>query len=93
MAKALEYPVVFKALLEDGHICAIAFSNNSRTEYTVHVSNVSIKLGHITEKQFQSLVQNGLIVPGINPSNKDKYGNLYTYYRLPYKITGVELGE
>lgn len=80
MAKALEYPVVFKSLLEGGHICAINFSNRNHKEYSVHVPNK--KVGHITEKQFRSLIDYNLISMKPMSPNKDKYGNLYYYYAL-----------
>lgn len=81
MAKALEYPVVFKALLNGGHICE-SYTNNGRThKYTVHAHH-PLCLGHITEKQFRQLISNDTINLRNDCPKKDKYGNLYFFYTL-----------
>lgn len=88
MAKALEFPIVFKALLTSGHICE-CHKNNGRTKYTVHADH-PLCLGHITENQFRQLIANDVIQPTDGKAKKDKYGNLYYFYTLALPNTSTK---
>ena len=89
MAKALEYPVVFKALLSGGHICE-SYTNNGRThKYTVHAHH-PLCLGHITEKQFRLLIANSIIYLRDGKAKKDKYENLHYFYTLAFSDTSAQ---
>lgn len=72
--KALEYPKVFKVLLNGGHICAIV--GNNKTTYSVVTGNGGSLVGHITEKQFRELNLNEVIEHHIDC---DQRGNNYEY--------------
>lgn len=77
MAKALEYPTVFRALLDGGHICERE-PLAGPPKWTVSVNLRTI--GHITEKQFTDMYKAGLI----NNTNTrhDKSGAALNYYTL-----------
>lgn len=89
MAKALEYPVVFKALLTGGHICESHRNNGRATKYTVHAHH-PLCLGHITEQQFRQLIAKDVIRPIDGKAKKDKYGNLYYFYTLALPNTSIK---
>lgn len=83
MAKALEYPAVFKALLRGGHICRTEPVMGT-TRYTVAISSpykIPEHIGHITERQFGELGRNSIIkpLPGIRTA---KDGSVLTYWVL-----------
>ena len=52
--KALEYPKVFKVLLDGGYIVVVA----GKTYSVVDGGNM---VGHITEKMFRALIENEVI--------------------------------
>lgn len=77
MAKALNYPAVFKALLEGGHICERE-PITGRCKWTVSVLQRTI--GHITEMQFQDLYNAGLLHH--ENTRHAKNGDALNYYVL-----------
>lgn len=77
--KALEYPKVFKVLLNGGHICAIV--GNNKTTYSVVTGNGGSLVGHITEKQFRELDLNGVI-----GYEGNQLGNNYEYRYWGLKV-------
>lgn len=81
MAKALEYPVVFKALLDGGYITSTHYVQR-KTEYKVFqkTERTARMVGHITEKQFDALVAQRVIKP--TSQNRDKWGNIINFYEL-----------
>lgn len=83
MARALDYPPVFKALLTGGHICEFYKNNGQSHKYTVHAHH-PLCLGHITDQQFRQLIANDVIQPIESKAKKDKYGNLYYFYILAH---------
>ena len=84
MAKALDYPVVFKTLMDCGYICA-KIHPLRKTVYEVfcdqgHQSPAK-KVGHITEHQFDELTSHSILYER-HLCAEDKYGNIYRYYIL-----------
>ena len=83
MALSLEYPVVFKALMDGGHICETHPSGGRTWRYTVHCpARHYSSLGHITPKQFRQLQANRIIHETRPEPSVDKGGNVHFYYRL-----------
>ncbi len=83
MAQSLEYPVVFKALIDGGHICETHLSDGRAWRYTMHCpTRQTYCLGHITPKQFRQLQSNRIIHEVRPEPSVDKGGNVYFYYRL-----------
>lgn len=76
--RALDNLVVFKVLLDGGHICA-KHPATGAAKYTVHTA--SFRLGHITEKQFEQLVSHKIIAE-LPKRSTDKSGNVYRYWKL-----------
>jgi len=89
MAKALDYPVVFKALLDGGDICRILLTGKEIAKITVHTPARSTSVGHITENQFIQLLENNIIELEEQPVQSDKYGNMYSYYTIYRKKEGI----
>lgn len=93
MAKALEYPIVFKALLHGGYICDEC-STMGRSVYSVFAKDDNYptenrKIGHITERQFVALY--GILDPHPTAvTRKDKYGNIYHFYVLTPPLTSTK---
>lgn len=80
MAKALDYPVAFKALLDGGHICEREPVVGA-VKYTVHPGSGPLCLGHITERQLVELYRNNIIKPLRKQRTLDD-GSVLTYWKL-----------
>lgn len=76
--KALEYPKVFKILLDGGYI--VVAESKKRTTYLVVTGTVAM-VGHITEKMARALMENEVIV---HHEEKDQWGvnSWYSYWGL-----------
>lgn len=85
MAKALEYPVIFKTLLDGGYICEVqsVLRNYKYELYRLEIFPQPNKyVGHITPKQFDELVSQGIIGWNGMPNMKDKSGAVSISYGL-----------
>lgn len=85
MAKALEYPVIFKTLLDGGYICEVqpVLRSYKYKLYRLEPFPQPNKyVGHITPKQFDELVSQGIIEWNGMPNMKDKCGTVSISYGL-----------
>lgn len=89
MANALEYPAIFKALLNGGYICKQQ-PVLQKVKYDLyqpeHHRFPSKYVGHITPKQFEQLSSHGIIEWNGLPSKKDKCGTVTVSYRLRHRL-------
>lgn len=71
-------------LLYHGHICEAFYTRYKRPYYGVYQTiGTPQQIGHITQKQFQEMLEADLIEQ--NGTRTDKYGNIYHYYSIPSK--------
>ncbi len=91
MAKKMDIIKVFRILLDGGHIASIEHIQQ-KTEY--YVTYNYERVGHISQKQFDNLCENGIIESysffGHNQRTDDS-GNIVTLYFLAeqYKRDGI----
>ena len=94
MAKALEYPAIFKVLLDGGYICESQQAARRSTAYELYQPDSSPRpakyVGHITQKQFEQLAHHGVIGWSGWPNRMDKYGTVTIYYGLQQEKDGDE---
>lgn len=93
MARALEYPAIFKALLNGGYICERQ-PVVRKAEYELYQPerspSPSKRVGHITPKQFEQLAHHGIIEWNGWPNRTDKYGTVIVSYGLRQEKDGDE---
>lgn len=91
MARALEYPAIFKALLNGGHIRRIR-PLCRKAEYDLwqpERNSFSTKyVGHITQNQFEQLSSHDIIEWDGWPSGRDKHGTVTSLYYLRQEKDG-----
>ena len=77
-------------LLANGHICEGIYVHFKRPYYGVYqtIQRRPHQVGHITQKQFQEMIDADLIEQ--NNSRTDKYGNVYKYYVIPLREEDYE---
>ena len=75
---------VFKVLLDGGFIAEHCPYNGTKRFYSVIVQNGGPYAGHITEKQFDELVTEG-VIESTHESKTDKRGAIYNFYELSKK--------
>ena len=77
-------------LLYNGHIRENIYVHRKRPYYGVYqtIMRRTHQVGHITPKQFQEIIEAGLIEE--NSSQTDKYGNVYKDYVIPLREEDYE---
>ena len=87
MAKALEYPAIFKVLLNGGYICkSVPVTRKAEYELYLHGDYV----GHITQNQFEQLVHQDVIESDPQCYLVDKHRTVSTLFYLRQKKDGDE---
>ena len=82
--RAISDVMAIGALVRGGYICQICRPCSNKRTYEVFKPDVtapsgSTYIGHITERQFLSFMEEGIAVYAEEPPYRDKYGNLYNY--------------
>ncbi len=85
MARALDYPTIFKALLDGGYIYkSVPIARKAEYGVCLHGNRV----GHITRNQFEQLVHQGVIEGAEGPYLPDKHRTVTSLYYLRQKKDG-----
>lgn len=83
MTLFLEYPVVFKILMAEGHICETNPSSRRVWRYAGYCpARQYSSMGHIILKQYRQLPINRIIHEIRPEQSVDKEGNVHFYYKL-----------